>query len=123
MRAGGLYIYCLDQHGRGIGLENHVKVYEAEQTMDIDTVEAHASQGLPSDARDYTPIIAIVNHFGIKGVRLLTNNPRRIQLFERYSIPVTRIPHEGPLTEWNMRELRIKKEKLGHLYSYDFGEE
>lgn len=119
----GIYIYCLDQHGRGIGIVNHAKVYQAEQELKIDTVDAHLRLGLPKDARNYEPIIAILNHFNVKSIKLLTNNPNRLEIFKKYNIQASRIPHEGPLTKWNKRELKTKKEKLGHLYSYNFEDE
>lgn len=119
----GIYIYCLDQHGRGVGIVNHVKGYQTEQKLELDTVDAHLYLGLPKDARDYDTIIAILNYFKIKSVRLLTNNPNRLKIFEKYKIPVQRISHEGPLNKWNKKELKTKKEKLGHLYSYNFNDE
>ena len=121
--SNGVYIYCLDQHGRGVGIVNHVKGYQTEQEKGLDTVEAHRFLGLPDDARNYEPIIAILNHFGIKSVRLLTNNPNRLRTFEKYGISAKRIPLEGPLNKWNKRELQTKKKKLGHLYSHNFGDE
>ena len=119
----GIYIYCLDQHGRGIGIVNHVKVYQVEQELGLDTVDAHLHHGLPKDARDYNPIIAILNYFNVKGVKLLTNNPKRLELFKTYNIPVERVSHQGPLSKWNKRELKTKREKLNHLYSYEFDSE
>ncbi|KYK26772.1 hypothetical protein AYK26_04840 [Euryarchaeota archaeon SM23-78] len=118
----GIYIYCLDQHGRGVGIDNHLKGYQVEQEKNLDTVEAHLYLGLPADARNYGPIIDILNHFEIKSVRILTNNPNRIEILKKNNIPAIRIAHEGPLTKYNKRELRTKKEKLGHMYSYDFGD-
>ena len=116
----GIYIYCLDQHGRGVGIVNHVKGYQTEQDLGLDTVDAHLHLGLPKDARNYDSIIAIMDYFNIKSVRLMTNNPNRLNLFNKYAIPARRIPHEGPLSNYNFQELKTKKEKLGHLYSYKF---
>ena len=118
----GLYIYCLDQHGRGVGIVNHVKGYQTEQEMGLDTVDAHLHLSLPADARRYEPIIAILKYFGIRGVRIMTNNPNRLDILKSHGIPAERIPHEGPLNRWNRGELKTKKEKLGHLYSYRFSE-
>jgi GTP cyclohydrolase II len=116
----GVYIYCLDQHGRGLGIVNHVKVYQVEQELGLDTVEAHLYYGLPIDARNYDPIVAILNYFNVKCVKIMSNNPKRLDLFKSYGIPVKRVPHQGNLTEYNKRELKTKQEKLGHLYSYQF---
>ncbi|MDD5254116.1 MAG: GTP cyclohydrolase II [Candidatus Nanoarchaeia archaeon] len=116
----GIYIYCLDQHGRGTGIVNHVKVYQAEQELGLDTVQAHLKFSLPADARNYEPIITILNYFNVKGIKLMTNNPKRLDFFRKYNIPVERIPHQGPLNSFNKNELKIKKEKLGHLYAYEF---
>jgi GTP cyclohydrolase II len=116
----GLYIYCLDQHGRGTGIVNHVKAYETEQTKGLDTIEAHRALGLPDDARTYDAVLAIIGYFGIRSLRLMTNNPKRLDFLRKNGIAVDRVPLEGPLHKWNAGELRTKKEKLGHLYSYNF---
>ncbi len=116
----GLYIYCLDQHGRGTGIVRHVKSYQAEQELALDTVEAHRHLGFPDDARDYAPIISILGYFGADSIKLMTNNPNRISALQREGIEVTRVPLQGPLHEYNRRELQTKAEKLGHLYDYDF---
>ncbi|MDD5253665.1 MAG: deaminase [Candidatus Nanoarchaeia archaeon] len=116
----GIYIYCLDQHGRGTGIVNHVLSYQAEQEKNLDTIEAHRYLNFPDDARDYNSIIQILNYFKIKSVRLLTNNPNRIKKLEENGIKVKRIPLQGPLHKYNFNELKTKKEKLGHLYDYNF---
>lgn len=116
----GIYLYCLDQHGRGTGIVNHVKSYQAEQELGLDTVEAHRHLGFPDDARDYNPIIQILKHFRIRSVRLMTNNPNRIDTLEKADIKVKRISFQGPLHRYNYGELKTKTEKLGHLYDYDF---
>ena len=113
----GLLIYALDQHGRGVGLENHVRVYMQEQKLGLDTVEAHLSLGLEVDARDYSDVLSILRHYHLKKIILLTNNPHRIDFLTKNGIQVTRMPLEMPLNKYNEKELRVKKEKMGHLLS------
>lgn len=116
----GILIYALDQHGRGVGIKSHLDVYKQEQDLGFDTVEAHKSLGLPVDARNYDDIAEILKFFSVNSVRLLTNNPARINHFRKIGLLKERIPLETGLTRWNYRELKVKKEKLGHLYSYVF---
>ncbi|MFA6420357.1 MAG: hypothetical protein WCW13_06150 [archaeon] len=116
----GVYIYCLDQHGRGTGIVNHVKSYQTEQELKLDTVDAHRHLNFPDDARDYKPIIQILKYFGINNVRLMTNNPNRLKVLQDANFAVERIPIQGPLNKYNSNELKTKKEKLGHLYNYNF---
>ncbi len=114
---GGILIYALDQHGRGVGLANHVRVYQVEQTG-IDTVDAHRTLGLEVDARQYWDILDILSDMNISRVRLLTNNPARHNFFESHLEFVERTPLEQPLNHYSVRELMIKKEKMGHLYAF-----
>lgn len=113
----GLLIYALDQHGRGIGIDHHIEVYQKEQTG-YDTVEAHKSLGLPVDARRYDEVAAILNFFGLESIRLLTNNPSRVRELSASGCRVVRVPHEIALDIFNARELMVKKEKLGHALSF-----
>ena len=113
-KEGGVLIYALDDHGRGVGLKNHVCVYEVEQTG-IDTVEAHKSLGLEVDARHYEDVLKILHDMGIKKAKLLTNNPSRINFLKRHLDYLERIPLENFITPYNIRELMTKKEKMGHF--------
>lgn len=115
----GLLIYALDQHGRGVGLRNHLLVYREEQTQDCDTVEAHQQLGLPDDAREYGDVVSILEHRGVTSIRLLTNNPRRMQALEDSGIRIEREALIPELDQYNRRELVVKQRKLGHLLAID----
>ena len=109
----GVIIY-LNQEGRGIGLGNKIKAY-ALQDQGLDTVEANLELGFKEDLRDYGIGAQILRDLGVGEVRLLTNNPHKLESLQRYGVNVQRealevIPHRG-----NIEYLRTKQEKLGHL--------
>lgn len=111
---GGILIY-LRQEGRGIGLANKLKAY-ALQEQGLDTVEANVKLGLPADDRDYAIAYQILKYWGIDVVRLLTNNPLKIDALVHYGIEVSeRIAIETEVTPENSTYLKTKKDKLGHL--------
>lgn len=109
---GGMLIY-LRQEGRGIGLFNKVNAY-ALQDQGLDTVEANIALGFASDDRNYGILEKIFTHYGIKQVRLLTNNPRKIQAISAY-VKVERASIIVESNEHNAKYLAVKKQKLGHL--------
>lgn len=110
----GVIIY-LRQEGRGIGLCNKVRAY-ALQDQGLDTVEANLQLGFPPDARDYAVAALILKDLGIRQVRLMTNNPQKVNDLEHHGISVNeRIPLVIPPTVHNWRYLHAKREKLGHL--------
>jgi 3,4-dihydroxy 2-butanone 4-phosphate synthase / GTP cyclohydrolase II len=111
----GVIIY-LHQEGRGIGLGNKIRAY-ALQDGGLDTVEANLQLGFEEDLRDYGIGAQIVRDLGIGEVRLLTNNPHKIDSLRRYGVNVTRVPLEVEPHQGNIGYLRTKKEKLGHLFS------
>jgi 3,4-dihydroxy 2-butanone 4-phosphate synthase / GTP cyclohydrolase II len=111
----GVIIY-LHQEGRGIGLGNKIRAY-ALQDGGLDTVEANLQLGFEEDLRDYGIGAQIVRDLGIGEVRLLTNNPHKIDSLRRYGVNVTRVPLEVEPHKGNIGYLRTKKEKLGHLFS------
>jgi len=110
----GLIIY-LRQEGRGIGLFNKIDAY-ALQDQGLDTVEANLELGFPSDSRSYEIAVQILQHFDIRSVRLLTNNPRKIAALEEQGIAVAeRVPIAIPSNVHSDRYLETKRQKLEHF--------
>ena len=111
----GALIY-LRQEGRSIGLVKKLKAYRLQQQEAMDTVDANLAIGEPEDARDYLIGALILKSFGIKKVRLVTNNPSKVSGLEKYGIEVTeRVPHVIPPSEHNAKYLHTKKQRMGHL--------
>ena len=114
---GGILIY-LRQEGRGIGLANKLKAY-ALQEGGLDTVEANEQLGLPVDNRDYAVAYQILKWMGVSTIRLLTNNPSKMDALAQYGIEVEeRMALNGELTDENRSYLKIKQEKLGHILNW-----
>jgi 3,4-dihydroxy 2-butanone 4-phosphate synthase/GTP cyclohydrolase II len=112
----GVIVY-MHQEGRGIGLANKIRAY-ALQDQGRDTVEANLELGFKEDSRDYGLAAQILRDLGVRTVRLITNNPHKIARLETYGIKVVdRLPVEVTPKPGNLRYLRTKKEKLGHLFS------
>jgi 3,4-dihydroxy 2-butanone 4-phosphate synthase/GTP cyclohydrolase II len=110
----GVILY-LQQEGRGIGLANKLKAYEL-QDQGLDTVEANERLGFAADLRNYGVGAQILAALGIKKMRLITNNPKKIIGLEGYGLKVVdRVPIECEPTDQNLRYLRTKCSKLGHL--------
>lgn len=110
----GVIVY-MHQEGRGIGLVNKIKAY-ALQEKGRDTVEANIELGFKPDLRDYGIGAQILVDLGVKKMRLMTNNPKKIVGLEGYGIAITdRVPIVIEPTENNIRYLRTKKKKMGHL--------
>ena len=109
----GVLLY-LNQEGRGIGLANKIRAYEL-QDEGLDTVEANERLGFKADQRDYGIGVQILKDLGVRSMRLLSNNPRKLVGLEGYGLSVTEwLPLEIPASEHTERYLRTKKEKLGH---------
>jgi len=109
----GVVLY-MRQEGRGIGLEAKLKAY-ALQDKGLDTVEANKALGLPVDLRDYGIGAQILVDLGIRKIRLLTNNPKKVVALNGYGLEIVeRVPIQIPCTPHNEEYLKTKKEKLGH---------
>ena len=112
----GIFLY-LHQEGRGIGLANKIRAYEL-QDQGFDTVEANERLGFKADQRDYGVGVQILRDLGVRSMRLLSNNPRKLVGIEGYGLSVSEwLALEIPASDSTRRYLKTKKEKLGHKLS------
>ncbi len=112
----GVILY-MRQEGRGIGLVNKIKAY-ALQDNGFDTVEANEALGFKPDLRDYGIGAQILIDLGVRKMKLLTNNPRKVKGLEGFGLQIVeRVPIEIPPNGTNSKYLKVKKDKLGHLLS------
>ncbi|HHD81471.1 MAG TPA: GTP cyclohydrolase II [Campylobacterales bacterium] len=111
-KKGGMIIYHR-QEGRNIGLLGKVNAYALQDTG-LDTVEANHQLGFKADERTYEIVEYILKYFGIKKIKLLTNNPSKIESLTNVEI-VERIPIQIKANPYNENYLKVKKEQLGHL--------
>src|ERR1700688_857944 len=110
----GVLLY-LNQEGRGIGLANKIRAY-ALQDDGFDTVEANEHLGFKPDQRDYGIGVQILRDLGVRSMRLLSNNPRKLVAIEGYGLSVTEwLPLEIPASPSSLRYLTTKRNKLGHV--------
>jgi 3,4-dihydroxy 2-butanone 4-phosphate synthase/GTP cyclohydrolase II len=108
-----LYLY---QEGRGIGIVNKLKAY-ALQDEGQDTVQANEALGFKPDLRDYGIGAQILRKLGLGKIRIMTNNPRKIVGLEGYGLElVERVPIEVQAKKDNLKYLRTKQEKMGHIF-------
>ena len=111
----GIVLY-MRQEGRGIGLYKKLKAYELQE-KGLDTVEANIKLGVSPDLRDYGVGAQILFDLGVRKLRLMTNNPKKVIGLEGYGLEVIeRVPIEVEPNSYNLNYLKTKKEKLGHLF-------
>jgi len=111
----GVLVYIMGHEGRGIGIVNKIKAYNL-QDKGYDTVEANEKLGYSADLRDYGVGVQILLDLGVRKMKLLTNNPRKIVALEGYGLEVVeRVPLKVPACEHNEKYLQTKKNKLGHM--------
>lgn len=109
-------IFYLRQEGRGIGLINKIRAYHL-QDKGADTVEANERLGFGADLRDYSQVVPMCRHLGIDSLRLLTNNPRKLDALTGLGLNVIeRVPLETGRNPHNQHYLDTKRGKLGHLF-------
>jgi 3,4-dihydroxy 2-butanone 4-phosphate synthase/GTP cyclohydrolase II len=114
----GVVVY-MKQEGRGIGLLNKIRAYQLQESG-MDTVEANEKLGFPADLRDYGIGVQVLLDLGIKSMRLMTNNPKKIIGLQGYGLTVTeQVPITVKPNRHNERYLQVKREKLGHLIPAD----
>jgi 3,4-dihydroxy 2-butanone 4-phosphate synthase/GTP cyclohydrolase II len=114
----GVLVY-MKQEGRGIGLLNKIRAYQLQESG-MDTVEANEKLGFPADLRDYGIGVQVLLDLGIKSMRLMTNNPKKIIGLQGYGLGVTeQIPITVKPNRYNESYLRTKRDKLGHLIPVD----
>ncbi len=111
----GVFLY-MSQEGRGIGLANKIRAYHLQDAQGLDTVEANRKLGFPADLRDYGIGAQILVDLGLRRIRILTNNPRKLVGIAAYGLEVIeRVPIQVQATDANQKYLETKRDKLGHF--------
>jgi 3,4-dihydroxy 2-butanone 4-phosphate synthase/GTP cyclohydrolase II len=111
----GVVLYVRGHEGRGIGLMHKLQAYQL-QDEGRDTVDANLDLGLPADARDYGTGAQILYDLGVRSMRLLTNNPTKRAGLEGYGLEIlSREPMPVRVHDENLRYLRTKRDRMGHL--------
>jgi 3,4-dihydroxy 2-butanone 4-phosphate synthase/GTP cyclohydrolase II len=114
----GALIY-LRQEGRGIGLSNKLRAYKLQE-QGLDTVDANLELGFMADKRDYGIGAQICRDLGLRKIRILTNNPKKINRLEVYGIKIVeQIPLKAEPSKHNIDYLKTKKSRLGHMLDED----
>ncbi|MGE3692801.1 MAG: GTP cyclohydrolase II [Novosphingobium sp.] len=110
----GVLLY-LRQEGRGIGLINKLRAYRL-QDQGYDTIDANTRLGLPAEARDFPVAARMLELLGVRGIKLMTNNPAKVEALEAEGVAVAeRVPHSLPPNPHNQRYLAVKRDRAGHL--------
>ena len=118
-KAGKVALVYLRQEGRGIGLTNKLRAYKLQE-QGLDTVEANLKLGFMADKRDYGIGAQICRDLGLRKIRILTNNPKKINRLEVYGIKIVeQIPLKAEPSKHNIDYLRTKKHHLGHMLDED----
>jgi 3,4-dihydroxy 2-butanone 4-phosphate synthase/GTP cyclohydrolase II len=113
--AGAGVLVYMRQEGRGIGLAAKMQTYKLQEDG-FDTVEANEKLGYPIDLREYGTGAQILADLGVRHIRLITNNPKKVVGLEGYGLNITeQIPIKTPSNPYNKRYLETKREKMGHL--------
>jgi 3,4-dihydroxy 2-butanone 4-phosphate synthase/GTP cyclohydrolase II len=110
----GIVVYLRGHEGRGIGLLSKLRAYELQE-RGRDTLDANLELGLPADSRDYAAGAQILEDLGVRGLRLLTNNPDKTDALVRHGLKVV-VRESMPVQagEHNLRYLRTKRDRMGH---------
>jgi 3,4-dihydroxy 2-butanone 4-phosphate synthase/GTP cyclohydrolase II len=115
---GGVVIYMRGHEGRGIGLVNKLKAYRLQEAG-LDTLDANLALGLPADGRDYSAAAAILHNLRLRAVRLLTNNPDKVDQLTEHGITVLeRVSLTAGAHPANSAYLRTKRDRMGHLLQH-----
>jgi 3,4-dihydroxy 2-butanone 4-phosphate synthase/GTP cyclohydrolase II len=113
----GVVLYMTGHEGRGIGLVNKIRAYELQMKEKMDTIEANKALGFPEDLRDYGIGSQILVHLGVRKIRLMTNNPKKMGGITGYGLDIVeQVPIEIAANHSNYQYLKTKKEKMGHLF-------
>ena len=116
-REGGHLLYLRGHEGRGIGLANKLRAYKLQEEG-ADTVEANEMLGLAAELRDFTGAAAILHSAGISRLRLLTNNPAKVESLAATGLNVEQVPSNGVVQTHNARYLRTKRDKMAHMLDH-----
>ena len=112
----GVIVYLRGQEGRGIGLGHKLRAYNL-QDEGRDTVQANEDLGLPVDSREYGVGASILNDLGVKGIKLMTNNPAKYHGLKGFGLTiVSRVPLFAPITLENKKYIETKRQKMGHMF-------
>ncbi|MCK6587492.1 MAG: GTP cyclohydrolase II [Polyangiaceae bacterium] len=112
-RGAGVLIY-LRQEGRGIGLANKIRAYQL-QSDGHDTVDANRLLGLPDDARDYASAAALLEHLGVRSIKLMTNNPAKVKALRAHGVEIdARLPSLVGVNPYSASYLEAKRLRMGH---------